>query len=85
MSAFSLSSLIAGLATNAIYIDVFGGLLGLWSGAAVPPAIGILGAAYSVPSKRKNKAFACFSAGNPVGFVMVNNVLRSFHHFTGAE
>jgi predicted MFS family arabinose efflux permease len=23
-----------------------------------------------MPSKRKNKAFACFSAGNPIGFVM---------------
>ncbi|KAL7934691.1 MFS general substrate transporter [Trichoderma chlorosporum] len=34
----------------------------------VPPAIGILGAAYSEPSKRKNWAFACFSAGNTVGF-----------------
>ncbi len=70
MSAFAISSLIAGFATNAMYMDVFGGLLGLWSAAAVPPAVGILGAAYSVPSKRKNKAFACFSAGNPVGFVL---------------
>jgi MFS family permease len=70
MSAFAVSSLIAGFATNAMYMDVFGGLLGLWSAAAVPPAVGILGASYSVPSKRKNKAFACFSTGNPIGFVM---------------
>jgi MFS family permease len=70
MAAFAVSTLIAGFASNAMYLDVFGGLLGLWSAAAVPPAVGILGAAYSVPSKRKNKAFACFSAGNPVGFVM---------------
>jgi MFS family permease len=70
MAAFAISSLIAGFATNAMYLDVFGGLLGLWSAAAVPPAVGILGAAYGVPSKRKNKAFASFSAGNPVGFVM---------------
>lgn len=35
----------------------------------VPPAIGILGAAYSTPSKRKNMAFSAFSAGNPLGFV----------------
>lgn len=53
-----------------MYLDIFGGLLGLWSAAAVPPAVGILGAAYVVPSKRKNYAFACFSAGNPIGFVM---------------
>ena len=70
MGAFAVSSLIAGFSTNAMYMDVFGGLLGLWSAAAVPPAVGILGAAYKMPSKRKNKAFACFSAGNPVGFVM---------------
>jgi MFS family permease len=70
MGAFALSSLIAGFSSNAMYMDVFGGLLGLWSAAAVPPAVGILGAAYGPPSKRKNRAFACFSAGNPVGFVM---------------
>lgn len=70
MGAFAVSSLIAGFSTNAMYLDVFGGLLGLWSAAAVPPAVGILGAAYEHPSQRKNRAFACFSAGNPVGFVM---------------
>ena len=70
MGAFAVSNLIAGFSTNAMYMDVFGGLLGLWAAAAVPPAIGILGAAYEQPSQRKNRAFACFSAGNPVGFVM---------------
>lgn len=35
----------------------------------IPPAIGIMGAAYQVPSKRKNMAFSAFSAGNPLGFV----------------
>ena len=70
MAAFSLSALIAGFATNAMYLDIFTGLLGFWSAGAVPPAVGILGAAYELPSKRKNKAFACFSAGNPVGFVL---------------
>lgn len=70
MAAFTVSCLIAGFATNAMFLDVFGGLLGLWAAASVPPAVGILGAAYAVPSKRKNRAFACFSAGNPIGFVM---------------
>lgn len=70
MGAFSISSLVAGFATNAMYLDIFTGILGLWAAAAVPPAVGILGAAYSVPSERKNRAFACFSAGNPVGFVL---------------
>jgi MFS family permease len=43
--------------------------MGLFSASAVPPASGILGVAYEKPSKRKNAAFACFSAGNPLGFV----------------
>lgn len=46
------------------------GVLGLASAMLVPPAIGILGAAYSEPSQRKNWAFACFSAGNPLGFAL---------------
>lgn len=53
-----------------MYLDIFVGLLGLWCAGAVPPAVGILGAAYERPSKRKNRAFACFSAGNPVGAVL---------------
>lgn len=69
MAGFSLSLLIAGFATNAIYMDVFSGVLGLFAGAVVPPAAGALGAVYEKPSKRKNLAFACFSAGNPLGFV----------------
>lgn len=70
MCAFSIFLVVAGFATNPIYMDVLSGLLGLCSAAAVPPAIGILGAVYRTPSKRKNKAFACFSAGNPLGFVV---------------
>ncbi len=70
MGAFIVSAVITGFATNAMYMDICNGLLGLWAAAAVPPAIGIIGAAYEEPSKRKNKAFAFFSAGNPVGFVL---------------
>lgn len=69
MLAFSLCLVVTGFATNAIYMDVLCGLLGLCCAGAVPPALGILGAVYSTPSKRKNMAFACFSAGNPLGFV----------------
>jgi MFS family permease len=70
MGAFAISSIVAGFATNALYLNIFGGVLGLWSAAAVSPAAGILGSVYEKPSKRKNMAFACFSAGNPVGFVL---------------
>ncbi|KAJ5286751.1 hypothetical protein N7478_002437 [Penicillium angulare] len=69
MAGFSISLLIAGFATNAMYLDVFSGILGLFAAAVVPPAVGALGAVYEKPSKRKNRAFACFSAGNPLGFV----------------
>ncbi|KAJ5214867.1 hypothetical protein N7468_010546 [Penicillium chermesinum] len=69
MGGFSLALLIAGFATNAIYMDVFSGIIGLFAAAVVPPAVGALGAVYEKQSKRKNRAFACFSAGNPLGFV----------------
>ena len=69
MGGFTISLLIAGFATNAIYMDVFSGVLGLFAAAVVPPAVGALGATYEKPSTRKNLAFACFSAGNPLGFV----------------
>ncbi|OQE25218.1 hypothetical protein PENSTE_c006G09813 [Penicillium steckii] len=69
MAGFTLALLVAGFATNAIYMDVFSGIIGLFAAAVVPPAVGALGAVYEKPSKRKNRAFACFSAGNPLGFV----------------
>lgn len=67
---FSVCLLIIGFANSPIYMNVFCGLLGLSSAASVPPAIGKLGAVYNRPCRRKNRAFACFSAGNPVGFVL---------------
>jgi MFS family permease len=69
MAGFTIALVVAGFATSAIYMDVFSGVLGLFSAAVVPPAVGALGVAYEKPSKRKNRAFACFSAGNPLGFV----------------
>lgn len=68
MTCYSACLLIAGFATNPVFLDIFCGLIGLCSAASVPAAIGTLGAAYSQPSRRKNKAFACFSSGNPLGF-----------------
>ena len=66
---FSVLCLAAGFSRSAIEIDVLNGVLGLFSASAVPPAVGLLGIVYEKPSKRKNYAFACFSAGNPLGFV----------------
>lgn len=66
---FAIFALAAGFSDDPITLDVMNGFLGLTSAAAVPPAIGALGATYATPSKRKNYVFACFSAGNPLGFV----------------
>ncbi|KAJ4987499.1 Drug resistance protein [Stagonosporopsis vannaccii] len=69
MFLFSVVSLGTGFAKDGITIDVLCGVLGIFSASAVPPAQGILGTIYDKPSPRKNKAFGCFSAGNPLGFV----------------
>jgi MFS family permease len=53
---------------------------GLASAGAVPAALGILGASYG-PGQRRNKAFASFSAGNPIGFafgLVLGGLLTSF-------
>ncbi|GAW25028.1 putative major facilitator superfamily protein [Rosellinia necatrix] len=69
MAGFSLFSLLVAFAQNPFWMLVVCGVLGIPSAMVVPPAIGILGAAYATPSKRKNAAFSSFSAGNPLGFV----------------
>lgn len=66
---FSIVCLGAGFSKNAMTMDILNGVLGFFSASATPAAVGILGITYDKPSKRKNYAFACFSAGNPLGFV----------------
>lgn len=66
---YSIFALGAGFAKDPITLDVINGVMGVFAASAVPPAVGMLGVAYERPSKRKNSAFACFSAGNPLGFV----------------
>jgi MFS family permease len=70
MASFTVCPLIIGFARDAYYMDIFCGLSGVCSAAVVPPTIGTLGAVYDKPSRRKNRVFACFSAGNPLGFVL---------------
>lgn len=69
MLLFSIFCLGAGFAQSGLTLDILCGVLGIFSASAVPPAQGMLGAVYEKPSPRKNKAFGCFSAGNPLGFV----------------
>lgn len=66
---FVLFAVATGFSHNGITLDVLNGVLGLASALVVPAAQGILGSVYERPSRRKNYAFACFSAGNPLGFV----------------
>ncbi|GAM43152.1 hypothetical protein TCE0_047r17728 [Talaromyces pinophilus] len=69
MIGYTLSLLVIGFANSALYFDILSGVMGIFCASSVPPAVGILGSAYEKPSPRKNKAFACFSAGNPLGYV----------------
>jgi MFS family permease len=66
---FAVFALAAGFSQTPITLDVLNGMMGLMTAASIPPAQGLLGTIYEKPSKRKNAAFACFSAGNPLGFV----------------
>ncbi|PSS02279.1 major facilitator superfamily-domain-containing protein [Coniella lustricola] len=70
MGSFAVFVLLVGFARNSFWMDLVLGVLGVCCAMIVPPAGGILGQAYEKPSKRKNLAFAAFSAGNPLGFVM---------------
>ncbi|GAB7340902.1 hypothetical protein MBLNU457_7254t1 [Dothideomycetes sp. NU457] len=65
---FAVVTLGCGFAKSAIVLDVLNGVLGLLCASGIPPAQGSLSVVYGKPSRRKNAAFACFSAGNPVGF-----------------
>ncbi|CAJ2513550.1 Uu.00g016690.m01.CDS01 [Anthostomella pinea] len=69
MGSFSAFVLLVAFSQNPFWMLIVCGILGLCSAMVVPPAIGILGAAYTAPSKRKNMAFSAFSSGNPLGFV----------------
>jgi MFS family permease len=70
MGSFAAFALLVAWAQNPFWMDVVCGIIGVSSAMVVPPAIGIMGAAYDRPSKRKNLAFSAFSAGNPLGFVI---------------
>ncbi|KAF1979218.1 MFS general substrate transporter [Bimuria novae-zelandiae CBS 107.79] len=69
MFLFAVFSLGAGFSKNGVTLDIMCGILGIFGASAVPAAQGMLGTIYDQPSQRKNKAFGCFSAGNPLGFV----------------
>lgn len=69
MFLFAVFALATGFSKTPLTLDILNGVMGLVTASAIPAAQGILGVIYERPSKRKNKAFACFSAGNPLGFV----------------
>ncbi|KAL7777375.1 hypothetical protein CFE70_007801 [Pyrenophora teres f. teres 0-1] len=69
MFMFAVVSLGAGFSKTGLTLDILCATLGIFSAAAVPPAQGMLGAAYERPCQRKNYAFGCYSAGSPMGFI----------------
>lgn len=69
MGSYAVFVLLVGFAQNPFWMDVVLGVLGVSSAMIVPPAGGILGAAYGRPSKRKNLAFSAFTAGKSLGTV----------------
>ncbi|PVI03870.1 hypothetical protein DM02DRAFT_669438 [Periconia macrospinosa] len=69
MFLFAIFCLGASFSRSGITLDIMNGILGIFSASVVPPAQGLLGTIYHKPSKRKNRAFGAFSAGNPLGFV----------------
>ena len=66
---FAIFTLATGFLRITITLDVLKGILGLMSASTIASAQGILGRVYEKPSKRKNHAFAYFSAGNPLALV----------------
>ncbi|GAB7353401.1 hypothetical protein MBLNU459_g3875t1 [Dothideomycetes sp. NU459] len=66
---YAVFALVAGFARDPVTLDVLTGVMGLFTASGVPAAQGLLGVIYEKPSRRKNIAMACFSAGNPLGFV----------------
>lgn len=67
MGLSTILFIVAGFISRSIVLNVFLGLIGLTSAASAPAATGKLGAIYQQPSKRKNRSFACCSAGSGLG------------------
>jgi len=61
---FTAFCIAAGFSNSGITLDVLNGFIGLASSAGVPAILGIMGAAYDQPSRRKNYAFACLYERN---------------------
>lgn len=67
MGLSTILFIVAGFVSQPIVLNLLLGLVGLTSAASAPAATGKLGAIYRRPSKRKNRAFACCSAGSGLG------------------
>ncbi|KAJ5559209.1 major facilitator superfamily domain-containing protein, partial [Penicillium sp. DV-2018c] len=68
MAESTIAVLVARFASSPIHLNVFSGVIGLFSTSVVPPAIGKLGAVYETSSVSKNRAFSCSSVGAPLGY-----------------
>ncbi|KAH7107765.1 putative efflux transporter [Auriculariales sp. MPI-PUGE-AT-0066] len=66
---FAAFTLGGGFARNDIVLDVLRALAGMAPAATIPAALGILAHAFP-PGRARSLAFACFSAGAPLGGVV---------------
>ncbi|KAL2871965.1 uncharacterized protein BJX67DRAFT_376815 [Aspergillus lucknowensis] len=72
----TLAAFAASWAPDGPSLIVFTTLIGLFSAAAVTPAVGQPGAVYNGLCKRRNRAFACFSAGTFIAGVVLEVARR---------
>ncbi|SCZ94420.1 BZ3500_MvSof-1268-A1-R1_Chr12-2g03887 [Microbotryum saponariae] len=66
MAFFAAFSIGVALAPSQVAMGIFRAMQGVGMGAAIPSALGILGASFA-PGQAKSTAFATFSAGAPLG------------------
>ncbi|RKO86696.1 major facilitator superfamily domain-containing protein, partial [Blyttiomyces helicus] len=57
------------ISQSATMLIIARALQGAGAAMTVPSSVGILGSCYK-PGERRNRAFACFTAGSPIGFVV---------------
>ncbi|RKO92584.1 major facilitator superfamily-domain-containing protein [Blyttiomyces helicus] len=62
-------AVICSVSQSATMLIIARALQGAGASLTIPSSVGILGSCYA-PGERRNKAFAAFSAGAPIGFVM---------------
>ena len=64
---FGTFNIACGLSQNLVQLAIFRALTGVGAAAAVPAGVGIIARTFPPSSRTRSIAFACFSAGAPIG------------------